>query len=101
MSETLESKSEEVILTIGDLEARWHVDRGAVTAFIASGELPAFDIARHKDAKRPSWRFKLSDVEAFESSRSSVQSKQPEKKPAKRKTGEAVSRKRSGSKVFV
>lgn len=102
MGDLLEGKkAEDVILTVGDLEARWHVDRDAVTTLIGTGELPAFNIARHRDAKRPSWRIKLSDVEALEAARSSVPSKQPEGKPAIRKTGDAVLRKRSGSKVFV
>ena len=59
------------LLTVADLVVKWSVDRDCISRLIASGELPAIDISRSKDSKRPSWRFRLDDVESFEQARRS------------------------------
>ena len=54
---------------IDQVAARFAVDRDAVSRWIAQGELLAVNVARSRNAKRPSWRIRPEDLETFELSR--------------------------------
>ena len=62
------------LLTIDKVAQRLGVDRDGVSRLINSGELPAVNVARDRNAKRPSWRIRPEDLAAFELSRLSIQS---------------------------
>ncbi|WP_397570397.1 helix-turn-helix domain-containing protein [Schlesneria sp. T3-172] len=62
------------VLTIDEVAARLGVDRDAVSRFIANKELKAINVTRDRNARRPSWRIRPEDLEAFELSRLSIQS---------------------------
>lgn len=57
------------LLLIDDVATRLGVDRDAVSQFIKTRELLAVNVARSRNAKRPSWRIRPEDLETFERSR--------------------------------
>jgi excisionase family DNA binding protein len=68
MSESLATTSESSILggdpllTVTEVAAALSVNRALVLSWIASGELPAFDLGR---ASFPYWKIKRGDLDAF------------------------------------
>lgn len=82
----------EPMLTIDQVAIRQNVNRDAVSHWINTGELPAVNVARSRTAKRPSWRIRLEDLQAFEFARSTTQpaatrskGKKPKSQPVTRK----------------
>jgi predicted site-specific integrase-resolvase len=62
------------------------VDVEQVLRWIHSGELPAFNVAKSVDAKRPTWRIAEADLAKFLMARRSQPAAQPVAKQAKRPT---------------
>lgn len=60
------------MFTIGQVATRLGTDRDGVSRLIASRELLAVNVARCRNAKRPTWRIRPEDLEAFELSRRSI-----------------------------
>jgi predicted site-specific integrase-resolvase len=60
------------------------VDVEQVLRWIHSGELPAFNVAKSLDAKRPTWRIAEADLAKFLMARRSPTAPQPVVKQAKR-----------------
>ncbi len=54
------------MLTREQVANRLGVDPDAVSGLIASKQLAAVNVARSRTAKRPTWRIRPEDLEAFE-----------------------------------
>lgn len=57
------------MLTIDDVAARFGVSRDIVSGWIASKELLAVSANQTRGMKRPTWRIRPEDLEAFELAR--------------------------------
>ncbi len=71
-----------ILFTFEQIAERHGVTRDAVAQWRANGELIAINVNRFKNSKRPTWRVRPEDLEAFELSRRSVKP-QPESRPRK------------------
>jgi excisionase family DNA binding protein len=78
------------LLTIDEVAARLGVDRDAVSTFIAKRELAAVNVARNRSGKRPRWRIRPEDLEAFELSRR--HSNQPPSSTTRKRRQQAAGR---------
>lgn len=67
-------------LTIEDLMARWQVSEDIVKEHIRSSGLPYWDAGTGR-GRRPIYRFRLADVEAWEASRVRVKTALPPQTP--------------------
>jgi hypothetical protein len=78
------------LLTRKQIATRWRVDVDAVSALIASKQLPAVNVARDPKSKRPTWRIRPEDLEAFELRRmtgtNSPATRRKTKRPTARKS---------------
>lgn len=54
------------MLTREQVATRLGIDPDAVSALIASKQLPAVNVARSRTAKRPTWRIRPEDLADFE-----------------------------------
>ena len=78
---------------IEQVALRLGIDRDGVSRFIASGELPAVNVSRDRDAKRPSWRVRPEDLDAFELSRLSVKTPKSDASKPRVRSKPSVTRK--------
>lgn len=60
------------MLTREQVATRLGIDPDAVSSLIASKQLPAVNVAQKRNAKRPTWRVRPEDLEAFEAARSTA-----------------------------
>ncbi len=59
------------ILSVAELAKAWRVAGSTIRGWIADGELVAFNVNQH--GKRPKWRIRIEDAEAFRKARSNAQ----------------------------
>lgn len=71
----------EKVYTVADVAGRLGVTAATVLAWIAAGELQAFNVGRKPRAKKPRWRVSAEALAAFESARSAT----PTAPPARRR----------------
>ena len=74
------------MLTRELVATRLGVDPDAVSALIASRQLPAVNVARSRTAKRPTWRIRPEDLAEFELRRLTGKSHTPTRRTPKRPT---------------
>ena len=75
------------MLTRELVATRLGVDPDAVSALIASKQLPAVNVARSRTAKRPTWRIRPEDLAEFELQRLTGKAHTPARRRVKRPAG--------------
>lgn len=74
------------MLTREQAATRLAVDPDAVSALIATGQLPAVNVARSRTAKRPTWRIRPEDLAEFELRRMTSKPHTPTRRQTRRPT---------------
>lgn len=73
------------MLCIDQVATRLGINRDGVSKLIQTGELRAVNVNRNKKAKRPTWRIRPEDLDAFEESRLSTGLSPPAAKTRKKR----------------